>query len=141
MSSISTTSDSDRYERLAAKVEFPTGWKPSKDATHPRTLVGDVVRWDSVEIDDYLKPGHKRAVDVLVLRDRDGQEWGVWCIHKVLELELVGRAREGSFIAISYVGEGRTQDDRPIQRYRVAIDDVVDGDVPVEETGDDSVPY
>ncbi len=139
--SISSGTASDRYARLAAQVEYPESWKPGKDAAQPRTLVGDVVRWDRAQVDDYVEVGKKKDVDVLVLRDQDNKEWGIWTLQTVLRNELVGKAEPGDFVAVHYIGEGTTQEGRPVTRYRVALDKAPEESRTLEEPGDDGIPY
>lgn len=100
-----------------ANTEHPTSWRPNAGKGHPQLLVGVLVRVD----DAHTSYGPARIV---VLRDPEGVEWGVWLLHAVLKDEFAQlRPCAGELVAVKYVGRVEGRDGRAgYESYRVAVD-------------------
>ena len=87
--------------RQEAERDFPKSWRPDQDGPNP--LVGEFVRWDTGTTDygDRL---------ILVVRDEDGDEWSVWCIHNALEAAVKReRPKPGELVYIEHEGLKKSQ--------------------------------
>lgn len=136
---------SSTFDRLRASVEFPEPWKPQSGS--PATLLGEVVAETEIPYKDLHTKEEKRKA-AFVVRDQDGKEWSVAAFHAVLRNELWehktrGKAQVGDFVAIHYRGEGLTEDGRPVQRYRVAVErpQAAQATTGEREGADDDIPF
>lgn len=128
--------NSTTLDELRASVEYPAAWKPHEG----ETLVGVAVRWEQVTIE--RKGEEPKPCSVLVLRDDDGLEHGVWTWHTVLANELIGKVERGDFVAIHYRGLREKQNgDGRYASYRVAIKkaEVTDGEA--KGGASDGIPF
>jgi hypothetical protein len=127
----------DTYAELAAQVEFPEAWIPTKG----ETLVGQVVSWENVNRDDKTCP-------VIVVKTPDGVDRSFWLWHAQARYKLIAPkevlgwrledavtyagpylAEVGDFIAISFAGMNPMADGKDAASYRVAIKKPTAGDV------------
>lgn len=101
-----------------ASAAHPTSWRPNDPAKgHPQLLVGELVRVD----EGHTSYGPKK---IAVLRTVDGELFGVWLLHAVLQQEFARqRPRIGELIAVRYVGHVPGRDGQPgYEKFRLVVD-------------------
>jgi hypothetical protein len=107
--------DTERVRRLAAQTEHehPESWRPEPGDV----LVGTFVRRDS-GVSSY----DGKTYTIVVIRDENGVEHGVWAFHTALRQQLsAARPKPGEAIALRYRGK-RQGANATYHDWRVAVD-------------------
>lgn len=78
-------------------------------------LVGEFIRVDS-------GPSEYGPVPIVVLRDKDGEELGLWLFHAVLKNQFAQKSpKVGAIVGVRYLGESMGGSGRKYHNYRVEV--------------------